>query len=158
MAIKTALEAYRYAYTNGVAAFPKDWMITKNFAWWEAFVNEKSTDGRPDFHTFENAVESAQVMQKIRDKAGVSISIHCWVRQILHNIRAGSTATLSPHINGRAIDFTISGMSYPKAIQFCLDMQKAGLKIRVELGTKTWVHVDIGNSFNKDYRWGGFNP
>lgn len=150
-----ALTAYLYAYDNGVASFPEDWKITNNFTWQEAFTNETRIDGYPPLEIFINVVETAKVAQRIRVKLKRPMIIHCWVRQIPHNKRAGSSAKRSPHINGRAIDFHINGLADSEVRKKILELN---LPVRVEDGTTGWVHIDIGNSYTEDYNWGLFKP
>ncbi len=136
--LKTAKEAYEYAYNNGVK-FPTNWYITKNFKWNEAFVNELSSDGIPIFEVFENVVHMAYYMQQFRDKIGKPINVHCWVRQIPHNKRAGSTAKYSSHINGLAVDFDVTGLNSNEVRAFALACK---LDVRIEKDTQGWVHFD----------------
>lgn len=150
MKIINALDAYLFYYDNG-PAFPKDWYITKNFSWNEAFTNEKKADGFATLEVFNNIVNAASVFQSCREMIGKPFIIHCWVRQIPHNKRAGSIAKRSPHLNGRAIDFHVDGMT-DKAVRNKL----LGMPIRIEDDTKGWVHIDIGNSYTNDYKWGLF--
>jgi uncharacterized protein YcbK (DUF882 family) len=145
--------AYLYAYEHGVASFPSDYKITENFTWKEAFVNEKDTDGRPTLDVFQNVMSTAIVLQKVRTKIGKPITVTSWVRQIPHNRRAGSTAKKSAHINGRAVDFHIYGMADKDVRTKILAMN---LSCRLEDNTTGWVHLDIGNSFTNDYKWGLF--
>lgn len=147
------LDVYEYCYDHGVANIPGSWLITANFRWREAFVNEVNADGYPSLEVFENVFETAKALQVARAKIGRPFNIHCWVRQIPHNKRAGSTARRSPHINGRAVDFDVTGMT-PAQVRAKLLTLK--LPIRIEANTKTWVHIDIGNSYTKDYKWGVF--
>ena len=147
-----ALTAYFYAYDNGLT-FPKDWKITNNFTWNEAFINERTTDGIPILEVFQNIAETAVQMQKIRAKIGKPIIVHCWVRQIPHNKRAGSTAKRSPHINGRAVDFHINGMTDEEVRKRILNI---GLPVRIEDNTSGWVHIYICNPYIKDFKWGLF--
>lgn len=153
--IKTALEVYLYCYDNGIDRIPESWHVTKNFTWNEVFTNEIARDGYPILEVFKNAEKTARVLQKARDEIGKPFSVHCWVRQIPHNKRAGSTAKRSPHLNGCAVDFHIVGMP---------DMEKArkailalDLPLRVEANTPTWVHVDTGNEYIGAFTYGLFN-
>lgn len=147
-----AITAYLYAYDNGLA-FPKDWKITNNFTWNEVFTNETSKDGYPILEVFQNAVELSIQLQKIRAKIGKPIIVHCWVRQIPHNKRAGSTAKRSPHINGRAVDFHIEGMTDKEVRNRILSI---GMPVRIEDNTSGWVHIDTGNPYINDFKWGLF--
>ena len=150
----SAREAYLHAYEN-FPVFPANWFITENFTWNEAFANEQAKDGTPILEVFENVVHTAQQLQAIRNFVKKPINIHCWVRQIPHNKRAGSTAAMSAHINGRAVDFDITGYSTDKTIATASNLR---LPIRVEAGTKGYCHIDIGNSYTNNYKWGIFYP
>lgn len=141
MQIISANKAYEYAYNYGIK-FPTDWYITKNFTWNEVFKNENQYDGIPIFEVFKNATEIGCYLQKFREYIKKPINIHCWVRQIPHNKRAGSTAKYSAHINGRAVDFSISGLSDSDTRQAVIN---AKLPVRIEKNTKGWVHIDISN-------------
>lgn len=147
-------EAYKHCYSKGFP-FPEDWYVTDNFSWNEVFKNERKSDGRPTFEVFENAFALAIQLQSARTKIGKPFLIHCWVRQIPHNIRAGSTAVFSPHINGRAVDFSITTLRPDQVREQLLHYK---LPIRIEADTKSWVHVDIGNSYTENYKWGLFKP
>ncbi len=150
----SAREAYLHAYEH-FPVFPANWFITENFTWNEAFANEQAEDGTPILEVFENVVYTAHQLQAIRNFVKKPINIHCWVRQIRHNKRAGSTAELSPHINGRAVDFDITGYSTDKTIATASNLR---LPIRVEAGTKGYCHIDTGNSYINNYKWGIFYP
>lgn len=153
MTIVSADIAYQHCYQNGVI-FPRDWYITENFTWNEVFTNEKITDGYPMFEVFVNAVELAKQMQYIRRKLQRPVVVHCWVRQIPHNKRAGSIARKSAHINGRAVDFHVPGMTDAEVRKKILSFN---LPVRIEDGTSGWVHVDIGNSYlSGTPKWGLF--
>lgn len=152
----TPRNAYLYAYEKGgVQDFPNSWHITEHFTWDEVFVNAKNTDGCPTLEIFETALQTAHQMEHIRALANKPIIVHCWVRQIPHNKRAGSTAEFSPHINGRAVDFNIKGLSTEIAIELILKLKT---QVRIERGTTDWVHIDIGNSYIGAYTWGMFTP
>lgn len=153
MTIISADVAYQYAYQNGIK-FPADWRITEHFTWNEVFTNEQISDGYPMYEVFVNAMETAKQMQMIRRKLQKPIIVHCWVRQIPHNKRVGSTARKSAHINGRAVDFHVNGMSDAEVRRRILAMN---LPVRVEDKTVGWVHVDIGNSYLPGApKWGLF--
>ena len=148
-------EAYLFCYNFGPAAFPNNWHITDNFTWQEVFVNESKADGYPILEVFENAFELAKQLQVARTKMGRAFNIHCWVRQIPHNKRAGSTARMSAHINGRAVDFDVAGLTPAQVRSKLLEYN---LPIRIEDKTPTWVHIDVGNKYTDDYKWGLFKP
>ena len=149
----SAREAYLHAYEN-FPVFPANWFITENFTWNEAFANEKKEDGVPTLEVFENVIHTATQLQAIRNFVKKPINIHCWVRQVPHNKRV-SKAAMSAHINGRAVDFDITGYSTDKTIATASNLR---LPIRVEAGTKGDCHIDIGNSYTNNYKWGIFYP
>lgn len=138
MPIVSPKQAYEYAYDKGVL-FPNDWYITKNFKWNEVFTNECKQDGIPMYEVFQNAYEIGQYIQQLRNEINKPINVHCWVRQIPHNKRAGSTAKYSAHINGCAIDFSVTGVSDSQIRALLLAMK---LPIRIEANTKGWIHID----------------
>lgn len=150
---KSAQEVYVYVYEHGVTSIPKEWNITSNFTWKEAFTNEVLSDGYPILEVFKNVEALAKILQSARTKIGKPFVVHCWVRQIPHNKRAGSTAKLGMHLNGSAVDFHIEGMTCAAGRQAILNL---GLKLRIEDGTSTWIHVDTGNSYINDYNYGLF--
>lgn len=154
MVIKTPLEAYLYCYDHGVS-FPSDWYVTKNFKWNEVFANERVSDGYPILEVFNNAAKTARVLQTAREKIGKPFNIHCWVRQIPHNKRAGSTAKQSVHINGCAVDFDVTGMTPAQVRSKLLTLD---LPLRIEANTPTWVHVDTGNAYINSFKYGIFYP
>lgn len=155
--IKTALEVYKYCYSKkNVTAIPKDWQITKNFCWYEAFLNELPTDGVPGLEVFQRIERSAGTFQLAREFIGKPFIIHCWYRCVLHNHRAGSTATMSPHIYGNAIDFHVAGMGDAEVRKKLL---QADLPLRIEADRVGYNHIDTGNPFIKGgYTYGIFNP
>ena len=156
MAIKivTPLEAYEYCYDHG-PLFPNEWHVTQNFTWNEVFTNEIKADGYPMLEVFNNAYKLARVLQEARSKIGKAFNIHCWVRQIPHNKRAGSTAKRSAHINGCAVDFDVTGLTPAQVRAKLLELD---LPLRIEANTPTWVHVDTGNTYTNDFKYGVFQP
>lgn len=140
--IKTPKEAYEYAYVNNTLKFPDNWFICANFKWNEVFANETSKDGLPILEVYQNALRLSSYLQHIRTSIGRPINVHCWVRQIPHNKRAGSTAKYSAHINGLACDFDVTGITCAQARSLILAMN---LPMRIEADTKTWVHIDINS-------------
>lgn len=153
--IKTPLEIYEICYNAGnVASIPAGYNITENFSWREAFTNEIAMYGVPSYDTFLTIQAAAKVFQKARTAIGKPFIIHCWYRCVKHNKKAGSTARLSPHILGRAIDFHVDGMSIEELRK---KVSSLNLPLRVEEGTTTYVHVDVGNPYiSNGYKWGLF--
>lgn len=151
--IVSAREAYLFAYDRGECKFPATWQATENFSWNEIFVNEKPTDGVPVLEVFENAQRLATTMQTVRNKLKKPIIVTSWVRSVPHNKRAKSKAKLSPHINGRAVDFMVKNMNPSDVRKAILLMD---LPLRIEANTPTWVHCDTGNPYINAFTYGIF--
>lgn len=151
--IVTARDAYLFAYDRGECKFPVTWQATNNFSWNEIFVNEKASDGVPILEVFENAQRLATTMQTVREKIKKPILVTSWVRSVAHNKRAKSTAKLSPHISGRAVDFVIKDMSPADVRKAILQMD---LPLRIEANTPTWTHCDSGNPYINAFTYGIF--
>lgn len=166
----SALDVYYYCYEKGnTSSIPKDWKITDNFTWAEAFSNEINTDGVPFYDVFLRIENSAKEFQKVRDYLKSPMYIHCWYRSVEHNVRAyiqsGYTSSvartktrLSVHLYGTAIDFHVLGMTDEGVRQKLTQGVKEGkLKIRIEANTNGWVHIDCGNPFiSCGYKYGLF--
>lgn len=153
MRIVKPLEAYEYYYDHG-HNFPKDWYITDHFTWNEAFTGEKIGDGWVDYRVFVDIGKLAGALEQCRRAINKPFIVHCWVRTIPHNKRAGSMAKRSPHIFGMGVDFHVQGMKEDAARKKMLTL---GLNIRIEDGTVGWIHVDIGNPFiPRGMSWGLF--
>lgn len=164
--MKSALDVYYYCYEKGnVTSIPKEWYITENFTWNEAFINELSTDGVPFYDTFQRIYTACKEFQKVRNYLGKSMNVHCFYRSIEHNVRAyiqsgynkdvARTKTrLSSHIYGNSLDFHVTGMSDENVRNKLLQGIKEGkFKVRIEANTVGWVHIDTGNP----YVAGGYN-
>lgn len=151
--IISAREAYLFAYDRGECKFPATWQVTDNFTWNEVFVNERPEDGVPILEVFENAQRLATTMQKVRDNLKKPILVTSWVRSVPHNKRAKSVAKLSPHINGRAVDFVIKNM-HPSDVRKAILLMD--LPLRIEADTPTWIHCDSGNPYINAFKYGLF--
>jgi hypothetical protein len=100
-----------------------------------------------------NILATAQFVDQVREFLGKPVSIHCWIRPTSvncpgsphhggnYNIAAGSTATHSAHIVGRAVDFDCGencditrAKLEPKLIPWKLRMEKKP--------ASPWVHLD----------------
>lgn len=104
----------------------------------------------------------AEIMDKIRAQFG-QVNVHCWIRPTSvncpgsqyhgqnYNAAVGSTATMSAHIFGKAVDFDVvpAGSNYDALTKSC-DAVRDGLKpqldaldIRLEWNPHSpWIHVD----------------
>lgn len=153
--IKNAYEVYKYCYQKGnVVEIPREWKITRNFYWHEAFLNELKSDGLPFYDCFQRIAGAAEHFQLIRDRLGKPFIIHSWYRCPAHNKRAGSTAALSMHCYGTAIDFHVDGMTDENVRR---EILVSGVLCRIEDGTTGWVHIDNGNPYiHNGYKFGLF--
>jgi hypothetical protein len=159
-----------------VTSIPNDWMISANFSWAEAFINELPSDSVPHFETFQRIFQAGQEFQKVRNLLGVPIKVHCWYRSIEHNVRvyikeqgftpavACTKTRLGIHINGTALDFSVAKMdesSIRGELQEAVELGK--IKVRIENGTKGWIHIDtLGEPIFAaarlgQYKYGVFN-
>lgn len=78
--------------------------------------------------------------------------LRCNLCNIVDAKTASRIPYISPHIQGKAVDFNVSGMT-PDQVQKWLMNNKHLLThpIRLELNTPTWTHIDVrnDNSFDK---------
>lgn len=148
MTIWTPYKAYIYAYEKGLT-FPKDAMITTHFSWNEVFKNEKGDC--PCIWIFYNLLKVFREIEKLRILLKLPIIINRAYSSVQHNKDAGSVAELSCHILGLAIDFYVTGMTVDQVINILLS--RKDIKVRIEKGTKTYIHIDVGNP----YTAGGMN-
>lgn len=137
--IKTAMEVYQHVYKTGKLSIPKDWQITRNLYWFEAFKNQKVI---PNYWVFSNIVKVALEVQKVRDIIGLPFVINSWYRDPMYN-KEVSNATLSCHTFGLAIDFVVRGMKSDDVRKIILQNK---LSLRLEPNV-SWVHADRGHPF-----------
>ncbi len=154
--IKNFIEVYKFHYINETLFFPKDWKITENFYWNEAFKNEDINDLQPII-IFENIFKSATLLQLYRNNSK-PINVHCWLRTIKHNkkvykeLNNPSGGVISLHTLGLAIDFDEYSVPIEQTrknlIILANDIYKKSKQvIRIEDKTKTWIHVDLGHKY-----------
>jgi len=105
------------------------------------------------------------IVQYIRTKTGKPITINTWYsggrfkERGLRNPNTSTGAKYSQHKFGKALDFTVSGMSASQVRQLIIsdwkqDLMKLGLTA-IE-GEVTWVHIDVRNTGKNDIMI--FNP
>jgi hypothetical protein len=75
-----------------------------------------------------------------RELVNKPILVHCAYRPVKYNKQVGG-AKRSAHIQGKAVDFSVAGVS-PAYLRQLLIPYLSDLKLRLELDTPTWVHVD----------------
>lgn len=153
--IKSPLEVYKYCYSRGnTCNIPADWNITTNFSWREAFTNEDPADNVPFYDAFLRIYAAAERFQAVRTALGKPFIVHSWYRSIRHNKRADSTAELSLHCYGTALDFHVDGMTDADVRSAILEKCPS---VRVEADTTGWVHIDTGHPYTTNgYQMGLF--
>ena len=151
-------KAFEYAKLN-YPEFPSDWCITPHFTWNEAFKNETKEYGLPAIEIFRQLTLVFAKLEDIRVKLNKPINVHCAFRSRKHNEvlkkQGYNPAMHSSHLYGMAIDFDVQGMTMGAVRGFIL---KEGLKVRIEANTPNWTHIDIGNPYTNNYKWGVFQP
>lgn len=124
--------------------------ITVNFSWKEAlFLPSWNRIANPSDGLTEeikgNLIKVFLVLEDIRLLYNKPITIHCAYRPLAYNIQIGG-ATHSAHIEGKAIDFSISNVTCNNVRTKLMPMLDK-LNIRMEnLPNSNWVHIDIRNT------------
>ena len=133
--------------------------ISKDFTVHEAlWLNSWRVYHTPSEEEKENIVRMAAALQKVRDQLKRPIIVHCWIRPLKancpgsqyhrknYNKFVGSTATTSAHIDGRAVDYHVSGFSGDTGCQTVRNtlvpmLEEYGLRMENKVGA--WIHNDI---------------
>ena len=79
-------------------------------------------------------------MDWIRDLVNAPIFVHCAYRPVKYNKQIGG-AKRSAHLYGLAVDWSVKGVD-PEYLRQLILPYLPQLKMRLEAGTKTWVHSD----------------
>jgi len=117
--------------------------ITKNF-----YLDEFECTDKSDIplEVFNNILDLAEQMQKIRDVLGVSITVNSGYRSPDYNKSVGG-ASKSQHLLGCACDFTAKGLTPYKVAEQLEDLMQGGTIINGGLGEyDTFTHYDIRNN------------
>jgi uncharacterized protein YcbK (DUF882 family) len=113
----------------------EDTKLSKNFTLSEFACHDGSKDIMVDYNL-------VQLLQKLRDHVGKSITITSAFRTASYNKKCGGIAT-SNHLIGKAADIKIAGMN---PLQVALAAEKIGFK---GIGVyPTFTHVDVQGSTN----------
>ena len=127
--------------------------ISKWFYWREALLLPSwAVMHTPSEAEKTELLKTAGIMDRIRMLVGAPILVHCWIRPVLNNPadkHHGDDynewvhgAHNSAHIDGRAVDFSVKGMS-GDAVRSLLKPHLSRLGIRMEnLPGAVWVHID----------------
>jgi hypothetical protein len=106
----------------------------------------------------ENILALAEKMDKVREFLGKGIIVHCWIRPTSvrcidtkymnfdYNKHVGSTAKSSPHIQGNAIDFHVSGYETNYECDYIRGLLLPRLEewdMRMENINGGWIHMDV---------------
>jgi uncharacterized protein YcbK (DUF882 family) len=104
----------------------------------------------PDVASLDNLLQLIfYVLQPLRDKVKRPIVITSGYRCKKVNQLTGGKTT-SQHLNGKAADFIIVGMSVQQAIDF---VKRSGIEfdqlIHEKIGNKEWVHISYNKGNNR---------
>ena len=117
--------------------------ITNNF-YLDEFECRDESDIPLD--VFNNILELAEQMQKIRDLCGKSIIVNSGYRSPDYNKSIGG-AKKSQHLLGKACDFNVKGVSPYEVSEVLEDLMQGGIIINGGLGEyDTFTHYDIRNN------------
>jgi hypothetical protein len=108
---------------------------------WGREATEK--DGLND-EILQELLETAKVMDTVRDYFNASINVHCCFRPELYN-QLVKGARNSAHKFGMAIDFDVSGFSCKDAIQKILNdgkLEEWNMRMENNGSNPTWIHLD----------------
>jgi len=114
----------------------------QNFTWKEALYHPTwGTCVYPTQEQAEMIIRFAnKVMQPIRNKVGMPLRIHSWLRVETYNKQIGG-AFKSFHIDGGACDFSVIGIKIEDAKKL-IEPYLGVWGARMEIDTTDWVHVD----------------
>jgi hypothetical protein len=114
---------------------------SKYFTWSEAlWLNKVSGYALPTVAQASNIINLAVCLDKVRDHFARPITVNSWLRPYYYNQLIGG-ALNSAHIDGLAVDFTISGIDSGK-VREVLIKDKTIWPYRGELDV-AWVHLDM---------------
>lgn len=117
--------------------------ITENF-----YLDEFECRDKSDIplDVFNNILEVAEQMQKIRDILDAPIKVNSGYRSPIYNKSIGG-ASKSQHLLGKACDFTVKGLTPYQVADHLEDLMQSGVIINGGLGEyDTFTHYDIRNN------------
>lgn len=124
--------------------------LSKNFTLAEFTYSKKAIDNKID--NTPNAIQLdnlkllvTELLQPLRDKAGKPFVVSSGVRVEKLNTLVGGSST-SQHKEGKAVDFTISGMTVSEACKFIIN---SGLEFDQLIHEGTWIHLSYNKGKNR---------
>lgn len=123
-----------------------------SFTWARALWHPKwSCHIFPNSEQVKNIEIVAKKLQFVKDFYKKEIFVTSWLRNEAYNSIIGGKPN-SHHIRGMAVDFYVDMVSCQQ-VQKDFEPKLEELNIRMERGTKSWVHIDIGPVVNSRYFW-----
>lgn len=92
---------------------------------------------------FGKLITLCEKMEQIRDILGCPINVHCMFRSQDYNNAQNIKPAADVHSMSLACDFDCNGHLSIQEIKDRLEPLLEDLKIRMEYGTTTWVHIDL---------------
>lgn len=107
---------------------------------WDRLAND-AEDGLTD-QVKQNLIDLCQRMEKVRVALGCSLNVHCGFRSVKYNQEVLHSLPLDVHAAGKAVDFDCNeAMTIEQAKEKVRPLLES-LNMRLEGGTKTWLHMD----------------
>jgi len=124
-------------------------MVSKYFSvremLWLPKWNRLASEQNPDDHLTDsvksNLVALCEIMDEVREYLGTPLSVHSGFRPPAYSVLVGGFAT-DVHTRGLAIDFDPNPELTIQDAKDLLEPCLEHLGIRMERGTKTWIHLD----------------
>jgi len=132
---------------------PIDWtdpkcQVTDHFTVGEAITLHAwnrladATDDLTD-NTKASIVHLCQIMEEVRTILGCAINTHCIFRSVKYNQEVLKSLPNDVHSRGEAVDFDVNQTMTIDQAKEKLRPELERLGLRMEAGTKTWIHLDI---------------
>ncbi|MDH4379179.1 MAG: DUF882 domain-containing protein [Vampirovibrionales bacterium] len=149
-------EAAQAAAARGDVRFMQQPM-SRYFYWSDAFTSQQATAAaikKTPLSIFRAAAQTAAKLDAVNDylsaKANKRVQIvvkgHSFIRYAPVST-VGGTATKSPHMQGKAVDFHVAGYADVRGnqrIQAWLMQNRKGLGIGIEKTNQSYSHIDLG--------------
>jgi len=133
--------------------------ISEYFSWKEAIYlpkwNRLATADELTPEIIENLTRLFMKMDQIRHFLRYQIIVHCAFRTKKYNKEVGG-ATRSPHLEGKAVDFSVRGMNCDDVRSTILRygiLEKLDLRMENNPQGSPWVHIDTRDPGPKGKRY-----